>query len=242
MIIKRYLLVLVSFCLISSTCRKTENILRDLVVPTWQSGEKLIYGIYQNDILIGQANYSLFLDTDGDIPIFSLEIVTQSEFEEGFLWDSSIVHFRRDNFSPIWSLRHVETDFGYSIVETHYDGRDIEIWLETIDGKESYDFSMPEPYFDNEMLYTLLRAIRFTKVKKYSLNTLYPLTLQRLPISIKYNGRVTITTPVGIFDCDRIYLTSIQTKTNLYYERTEPRRLIKYQEKNSPISFILIKG
>ncbi len=239
--IKSSLLILVSFCLIASTCRKSENIVQDIVVPAWQDGEKLKYGIYRNDTLIGQATYSLFFDTDGDIPIFSVEMVTQSESEEDYLWDSTIVHFRRDNFSPVWSLRNVETDFGYSIVETHYDGPDIEIWMETIDGKESYEFSMSEPYFDNEMLYTLLRAIRFTKVKNYSINILYPLTLQKLPISIKYNGRITVTTPVGLFDCDRVYLTSIQVKTNLYFERTEPRRLIKYQEKNSPISFVLIK-
>jgi hypothetical protein len=195
----------------------------------------------RNDTMIGQARYSIFFDVDGDVPIFCLEMLSQTEWDEDYVWDSSIVYFRRDNFAPIWALHNIETDFGYSMVETHYDGSDVNIWLETIDGKESYDVSVREPYFNNEMLFTLLRAVRFNRGKKYSLNIFDPLTMQKMSISVRYNGKTTIETPAGSFECDRIYLKKAQSKLYLFYERQEPRRLVRYQEKNSSIAVVLLK-
>jgi hypothetical protein len=240
-ILKTLSLILLGISVLSITCREQKDITQDIVVPDWQNGEKLYYRIMRNDTMIGSVTYSLYFDTDGDIPIFSLEMLSQTESDEDYVWDSSIVHFRRDNFAPIWALRNIETDFGYSTVETHYDGSDVEIWLETIDGKESYDLSIREPYFDNEMLFTILRAVRFSKFKKYTMNILLPLSLQNMSMSVRHSGITTVTTPAGSFECDRVSLTSMQDKINLFYERGEPRRLIRYQRNKSPIAVVLLK-
>ena len=89
------------------------------------------------------------------------------------------------------------------------------------------------------MILTLLRSVRFAKAKKYAFNVFMPFSLQVNPITIKYIGKVKIATPAGSFECDRVSLISMQKTYNVYYEQQEPRRLIRYHEKNSNIALVL---
>lgn len=239
-VLKILLLIVIGICIFSIACQKPTDITQDIVVPNWQNGEQLYYGVIRNDTMIGQTRYSIYFDVDGDIPIYTLEILTQIEWDEDYVWDSSVVYFRRDNFAPIWSYRKVETDFSYSIIETHYDESDVDIWFETIDGKETFNLSLKEPYFDSEMILTLMRAVRFMQAKKYSFNTFTPLTLQPMSNSIRYDGKKIATTPAGSFECDKMQLTTPFSKFYLYYEQQEPRRLVRYQEKKSNIALVLL--
>jgi hypothetical protein len=157
----------------------------------------------------------------------------------GNLWDSSVVYFRRDNFMPVRAWRKVVTNLGYTVIETHYSSKKADVWLETIDGKKSFNFTLGNPYFDNEMILTLLRSVRFTKAKRYTFNVFMPFSLQVNPITISYAGKMTISTPTGIFECERVSLVSSQKTYHIYYEQQEPRRLIRYQEKNSNIALVL---
>ncbi len=239
-IIKILSLFILSICIFNTSCHKPILITQDIIVPNWQNGEQIFYGIVRNDSLIGRTQYSIYFDVEGDIPVYCLEMLTDTEWQDDYLWDSSVVYFRRDNFAPIWSYRKVETDFSYSIIETHYDESDVDIWFETIDGKETFNLSLKEPYFDSEIILTLMRTVRFMHAKKYSFNTFTPLTLQLMSNSIRYDGKKIATTPAGSFECDKMQLTTPFSKFYLYYEQQEPRRLIHYQEKKSNIALVLL--
>ncbi len=235
--VKIYYFLIVILCCIN--CQQSRNITNDIVAPNWQNIEKLKYAVTRNDTAIGQVDYSVYTDVEGEMPVYILNMLTVTKMDRDNLWDSSVVYFRRDNFVPVRAWRKVVTNLGYTVIETHYSGNKADIWLETIDGIKTFNFTVRKPYFDNEMILTLLRSVRFTKVKRYSFNVFMPFSLQVNPITVSYAGKITLTTPAGMFECERISLVSLQKTYHLYYEQQEPRRLVRYQEKNSNIALVL---
>ncbi|MEO0074980.1 MAG: hypothetical protein ABIK31_02595 [candidate division WOR-3 bacterium] len=223
-----------TICLILG-CSKSALITNDLIAPNWQDGEALSYHIIRNDTIIGYAQYKIFFDMDHNIPVYILQLVTKTSSQMPYFYDTSVVCFRRHDFSPIWAWRKVESDIGYTIVTTRYEGNQAEIWRETIDGTQSFEQKLKQPSFDNEMVLTLLRALRFNKSRKYKLNVLAPMTMENISNTVRKLGKATVITKSGNFECDRIQLRYDNRLYNIFYERMEPRRLIKYQEKNSAI-------
>lgn len=221
-------------------CHKTQSITDEIEAPNWENGEQLHYGIFKNDSMIGKVKTQLCFDMEEDIPVYILTILTDTELDNDNIWDSSVVCFRRDNFEPLWSWRKLETDFGYYITDTRYEDSDIDIWLETIDGKQSAYFNLKYPYFDNDMVLTLLRAVQFRHARKYSFNVAVPILLLGMNNTVRYGGKTSLTTPTGSFYCDKVYILTPQSKTIVYYERNNPRRLISYQREKSKIAVILL--
>lgn len=221
-------------------CHKPISITNDIVAPNWINGEYLHYGIFRNDSIIGEIKTRLNFDMEEDIPVYILTILTDTELDNDNVWDSSVVCFRRDNFVPLWSWRKLETDFGFYITDTRYEDSDVDIRMETIDGKQSANLNLSPPYFDNEMVLTLLRAVQFRHARKYSFNVAVPILLLGMNNTIRYGGKTTLTTPTGTFKCDKIYLVSPQNKIITYYEQNNPRRLICYQREKSKTSVILL--
>ena len=225
--------------LIGIGCQQNRDVTDDLIAPNWQNSNILKYFVTRNDSIIGQLDYTVYSDIEGETPIYILNMLTNTKMYKDNLWDTSVVYFRRDNFAPVRAWRKVITNLGYTIIETHYSGNKADVWLETIDGKKTFNYTIKKPYFDNEMILTLLRSVRFAKAKKYAFNVFMPFSLQVNPITIKYIGKVKIATPAGSFECDRVSLISMQKTYNVYYEQQEPRRLIRYHEKNSNIALVL---
>jgi hypothetical protein len=215
------------------SCRNSNAVLKDCQAPAWHDGERIRYGIFVNDTMIGRIQRTLYFDINGNIPVYNQEIVTDMETEDGFLLDSLVVCFQRENYTPVWSWRKVESDLGYTIVSTRYQNSVAEIWRETIDGKETNRIKYKGFFLDNEMVMTYLRCLRFNLAKRYTLSLIAPMFNQKITGKIRYNGIATIRVPVGIFECDKITFESLNRKFYLYYERQEPRRLIQYQEKNT---------
>jgi len=91
------------------------------------------------------------------------------------------------------------------------------------------------------MILTLLRATRYDYLKKYSFQAIVPIALLKIDNTVRYGGKVTITTPAGTFRCDKIYLISPQNKCNLFYEQNDQRRLVRYQVEKSRIAIVLLK-
>ncbi|MCX8015678.1 MAG: hypothetical protein N2748_06615 [candidate division WOR-3 bacterium] len=225
---------------INFACQKSYQITDDLQAPDFKDGESFTYGYFRNDSLIGKTRMSLYFDTDGEIPIYCLETVTEREMPDDYITDSSVVHFRRDNFRPIWSYRMLETDLGWTITEVHYNEKDIDIWFETIDGRETFALSLSPPYFDSEMLLALLRAVQFKKSKKYTFNVVNPLMLTSTKNSVRYCAKIMIPMPQEYLECDKLQLNTPFKNIELFYERKLPRRLIKFQEKKSDVIAVLL--
>jgi hypothetical protein len=238
--IKIYYCLIVIFCCIN--CQQTRNITGDIIAPNWQNIEKLKYLVTRNDTTIGQADYSVYTDIEEETSVYILNMLTITKMDQDNLWDSSVVYFRRDNFTPVRAWRKVVTNLGYTIIETHYNGNKADVWIETIDGKKTFNYTIRKPYFDNEMILTLMRSVRFAKAKRYTFNVFMPFSLQMTPVTVSSGNITTITTSAGTFECDRVSLSSLQNIYQLYYERQEPRRLIRYQEKKSNIALVLTRN
>jgi hypothetical protein len=234
-----FLSIIGLFIFLAIGCPKSAQINEDLVAPAWENGEKLYYNIIANDKVIGSAHYSIFFDLNADIPVYIIQLVTSTAPPFEYFYDTSIVCFRRDNFAPIWAWRKVESAMGYNIATTRYNENKAEIWKETIDGSESNELQFNPPCFDNEMVLVLFRALRFQKARKYDFNVIVPMTLQTISNSVRKLGKTTINTTAGSFECDKIQLRFSNRIYNIFYERNEPRRLIRYQEKDSNIGLEL---
>ncbi|MEO0092337.1 MAG: hypothetical protein ABIK61_06485 [candidate division WOR-3 bacterium] len=222
-------------------CRKSDSILSDLTTPNWQNGDKCYYQIYHNNQLIGYAREILHFDMEGNEPTYVLEILKEIDWQETYLIDSTAVCFSRKDFSPIWSYRRVETDFDSRIVEAHYDESDIDIWTETMDGKDAKSISVKGKYFDNEMIFNLIRCVRFEKGRRYSIKTVNPFLIQVAFGTIKFGGKATVKSVSGTFDCNKINLTFDSAKYLVFVERSDRRRIVQIQEKSSDLTMVLIE-
>ncbi|MBS4016421.1 MAG: hypothetical protein KGZ86_08325 [Candidatus Latescibacteria bacterium] len=227
------------FIFFAISCPKTAQLTKDLSAPAWQDGEKTYYDIIMNDEIIGGAHYTIFLDMNVDMPVYILHLVTTTEPPYDYFYDTSVVCFRRDDFTPVWAWRKVESDMGYSIVTTRYSESEAEIWKETIDGNESFEVRHDYPFYDNEMVLTLLRALRFQRARRYQLDVIVPMTLEKITNTVRRISKATVKTSVGSFECDKIQLRYHNRTYYIFYERNEPRRLIRYQEKNTKIALEL---
>jgi len=235
-----FILIGVSLFCIFTSCYKSKLITDDIIAPNWQNSERLNYGVSLNDTLIREVQYTIYFDVNADIPVYILEIITNSEEAESFMRDSSVVCFRRDDFTPIWAWRKVESDLGYTVVATRYTNSRAEIWRETIDGTESGQINYNYPCFDNEMVLTLLRGLRFNASKKYLFNVVIPFTSEKITNIIRYRGKSTINTPSGSFECSKLMLNYRNRVFFIYLENQDPRRLVKFQEKNSNVAMVLL--
>ncbi|MEO0084705.1 MAG: hypothetical protein ABIJ94_03135 [candidate division WOR-3 bacterium] len=234
------LLVLIITVAFNLCCQRTPDITNDLQPPAFKDGEQLTYGYFLNDTLIGKTEMRIYFDIDDDIPIYCLEIVTEREEADNYISDSSVVYFRRDNFQPIWSYRMLETDFGWRTTETHYSESDIDVWVETVDGKETFSLSLSPPYFDSEMLLALLRAVQFKRAKKYTFTVFNPLMQTITKTTARYHTKTMIPMTSEFIECDKLQLAMPFNEIVLFYEHRQPRRLIKFQEKRTDIVAVLL--
>lgn len=231
----------VLFSLIFLGCQKSDSILSDLTSPNWQNGDSYYYQIYHNNQLIGSAREILHFDMEGNEPTYVLEILREIDWQETYLIDSTVVCFSRKDFSPIWSYRRVETDFDSRVVEAHYDGSEIDIWTETMDGKDAKSISVKGKYFDNEMIFNLIRWLQFEKGKRYSIKTVNPFLIQVTYGTVKYGGKVLVNTLSRTFDCNKISLTLDSEKYLLFVERGDRRKIVQMQMKSSDLTMVLIE-
>ncbi len=231
--------LLIGLIVFSLQCQKPNLMSTDLIVPNWQDGDKYYYSIYHHNQLIGYVRQLLHFDMEGNKPIYVIESVSDFSFSEDYLVDSTVVSFCRKDFVPFWSYRRVETDFDTRIVEAHYDGSNIDIWTETMDGKNATTVSVKVRYFDHAMIFHLSRCLKFDKTKRYSISIFNPFLLQLTDCEIKYIGKKSVTTQLGTFDCDKISLSFDSKKYLIFVERTGLRRIIQFQEKNSNLLMVL---
>lgn len=230
------ILFLSALCIVSIfNCPKQIPISQDLTAPNWQDGEQSYYNIIRKNKVIGTLRYTLLFDMNADIPVYILELVTNMAPEEEYYYDSSVVCFRRSDFVPIWAWRKVESDLGYSIMTTRYNTNKAEIWKETIDGNESMTVKYKQPTYDNEMVLTLLRAAQFKLKRKYTFNAIIPISARKISNTVRQMAKTNITTRAGTFECNKIQLRYRNKTYIICYERNEPKRLVRSQEKDSDI-------
>jgi len=67
--------------------------------------------------------------------VYILTQITGSDVTEDFFYDSSVVYIRRDDFTPIWACRKIESELGYYLTDTRYNKTKAQIRFETINGK-----------------------------------------------------------------------------------------------------------
>lgn len=215
------------------SCPKQYPITQDLVAPNWQNGETLQYDIIRDNQVIGKVRYTLFFDMDANMPVYILHLATNMKPDYRYFYDSSVVCFRRTDFSPVWTWQKVESDISYSVMTTRYRDNYADIWKETIDGTESIRVKYKPPCYDNDMVLTVLRGLRFKYRKKYNFDAIIPLTTQKISNTVRQMAKTTITTSSGTYECNKIQLRYRNNIYYIFYERNEPHRLIRYQEKNA---------
>jgi hypothetical protein len=87
---------------------------------------------------------------------------------------------------------------------------------------------------------TLLRGLRFNVSKKYLFNVVIPFTSEKITNIIRYRGKSTINTSAGSFECSKLMLNYRNRVFFVYLENQDPRRLVKFQEKNSNVAMVLL--
>jgi hypothetical protein len=209
--------------------------------PQWQHGETLNYNIIRNNRPAGKLSYFLYFDMNNEIPVYLVYRITRNDSLIEYFYDSSVVCFARRDFLPLWSANHVDTDFGYYKTEAHYSLPKVRILLETIDGIKLKELEVNEKCYDYNTLFYLVRAIDFSKKHEVRFYLVAPVISEKILYSAHRAGKSKIKINGEFVMCDKIKLTNLYTNDvyYLYYENSEPRRLIGYYDKRINLSFIL---
>ncbi|MCS7258086.1 MAG: hypothetical protein NZ601_01740 [candidate division WOR-3 bacterium] len=211
-------------------------------LPNWHHQETLNYKIIKNGRQIGLLKFLLCFDTNNEIPIYLLYRSINYTLSSNKILDSAVVCFTRNEFLPLRSYINVSSDFGYYISEAHYFKDKVEIFHETMDGFTKKELPVTVNSYDYEMRFYLLRAADFSKRHYYQFYLVSPPINEKILYSAQISPKAKIVLENNVYECIKITLTNLYTNEQqyLYYEKNDPRRLLRYHDKLKDLRFDLM--
>ncbi len=207
--------------------------------PEWQDGETSVYTVTRNDSVLFRSTTTLRYDEEFGRPLVEAVTTVRPVLAQSWFFDSSVVVFRRDSLTPVRSVRTVETDIAEFDVEARYEGRQVVITKETIDGTESRTIKLPARAYDNEMFATLLRLVPPVSGTRLELNAVVPFDMRVLPVEATVLGTKYIATATDSIICREIVLNTPSKEVRFWYELAAPHRLVGMHDRESATELLL---
>ncbi|MEO0071996.1 MAG: hypothetical protein ABIK10_00960 [candidate division WOR-3 bacterium] len=236
-----FILILISQILLIG-CKGPEDFPINFTSPRWHHQETLNYKITRGNRQIGRLKFLLSFDVNNEVPVYL--VYRCSNYERPFdeIFDSAVVCFTRKDFMPLRSYINVSSDFGYYITEAHYLKDKVEIFHETMDGLTRKELPLTGNCYDYVMMFYLLRAADFSKRRIYRFYLVSPPINEKILYVARASKKAKLTVDNQFYECIKVTLTNLYTNDDyyLYYEKAEPRRLIRYQDKRRNLVYDLI--
>ncbi|MEO0076373.1 MAG: DUF3108 domain-containing protein, partial [candidate division WOR-3 bacterium] len=122
----------------------------------------------------------------------------------------------------------------------NYTKSNASIKMSTPMGEKSLDLPITANHYDNDEVTTLLRAVDLKQNEEQEINVVSGLAGSVIPIKIKALGTEKLTVPAGEFECNKYQLNLVGRQLNLWYEKTDARRMIKYLDVASNMAMELL--
>jgi len=176
----------------------------------------------------------------GNEAIIELTAVTLVKSINGESRDSSSLILHKDNLMPIKSSKFISARGATFSSEITYTKDKASIKAKLPAGEKSITIPIGPNSFDNDEITTLLSAIELKAGEEKELNAVIGLSGTSIPIKIKGIGEEKIKVPAGEFDCRKYEMSLVGRTINIWYEKAEAKRMIKYLDVQSKMAMELM--
>lgn len=225
---------------ISIFCAKKEKAGLKLLALNWTDNEICQYQVLIAGQMSGTYKTTIKLAKIDEVPVVELNAVTDIKSVVGEAQDIATVTFRQDNFQPLSANREM-TSKGTKYCSTiNYTKDKASIKMSTPMGEKSLDLPITANHYDNDEVTTLLRAVDLKQNEEKEINVISGLAGSAIPIKIKALGTEKLVVPAGEFECNKYQLNLVGRQLNIWYEKTDARRMIKYLDVASNMAMELL--
>jgi hypothetical protein len=220
-----------------------------LEVPKWQDGETSGYVVTRNDSALYRSVVTLEFDEEmGDVgqsdsvsivPTLIVTNVVQPLPDAEWFYDSVQVVFRRDNLSPLRTLRSVETDISEFELTARYARGRVQIEKQTIDGSTEEELRLPGRFHSYDMVQTWLRAVPLVSGTSFRDNLVIPFEFRTVPVKFLVLGTKLISTKIGDIMCREIVLILPTREVRFWYELAQPHRFVGLNDTQNNTHMVL---
>jgi hypothetical protein len=233
-----YLLIF-ALALITTFCaKKKEAPSVKLSQPKWSEVSK-----YQ--IVVDTTPSGTYVLTNkssqlGKEAIIELVAITMVKNINGESRDSSVLILHKDNLKPIKSSKTISSRGAVLSSDITYSDNKATIKAKLPSGEKSITIPIGPNSFDNDEITTLLSAIDLKAGEEKELSVVVGFSGTSIPVKIKSIGEEKIKVPAGEFDCNKYEMTLVGRTITIWYEKAEPKRMIKYSDIQSNMAMVLL--
>jgi hypothetical protein len=154
--------------------------------------------------------------------------------------DSSSLILHKDNLKPIKSLKIITSRGATLSSEITYTDDKAIIKAKLPSGGKSITIPIGPNSFDNDEITFLMGAIDLKAGEEKELSVVIGLSGTSIPIKIKGIGEERIKVPAGEFDCRKYEMNLVGRAIDVWYEKADSKRMIKYADTQSNMSMVLL--
>ena len=236
---KKVLLVILGLIIMFLSCaKKKEAPSIKLSQPKWSMINK--YQIVVDTTQSGTYFLTNKTSPLGNDTIIELTAVTLVKSINGESRDSSSLILHKDNLKPIKSLKIITSRGATLSSEIAYTDNKAIIKAKLPSGEKSITIPIGPNSFDNDEITTVIGALDIKAGEEKELSVVVGLSGTSIPVKIKSIGEEKIKVPAGEFDCNKYEMTLVGRAINVWYEKAETKRMIKYLDTQSNMAMILI--
>ncbi len=236
---KRVLLLVFTLVLTIAFCaKKKERPNVKLSQPKWSEISK--YQIVIDTTPSGSYMLTNKTSRLGNEAIIELTAVTTVKNINGESRDSSAMILHKDNLKPIKSLKIITARGAVLGSEITYADDKATIKAKLPSGEKSITISIGPNSYDNDEITTVLSALDLKAGEEKELSAVVGLSGTSIPVKIKNLGEEKIKVPAGEFDCNKYEMTLVGRTIDVWYEKAEAKRMIKYLDTQSNMAMELI--
>ncbi|MCX7785827.1 MAG: DUF3108 domain-containing protein [candidate division WOR-3 bacterium] len=234
---KNIICVILSALLIILNCGKKVVPAIKLSPNNWNEINK--YRLLIDTINVG--SYQLIYKSISEPePVIELQSITEIKQAGIISRDSTVLLLRQNNLKPISSSKILSTSGTIITSEIKYHNNKASIKASLPQGKKSIDIPINVNTYDNDQVTTILRAINLAPNEEKEINVAIGLSGTTVPLKIKLVGEDKIKVPAGEFDCNKYTLSVVGRNIDIWYEKTDTKRMVKYYDAQANMTMELL--
>jgi len=206
----------------------------------WPDGEVSRYDVLRADTVVGQAIIRVRHDREQGQPAYAVISVNSSVTPgrlEGqvsnlplLLHDSIAAWLTADSLKPLRSFQIRNLLNRQDTVVSIYQAGKVTV---TANGSFTGTLAAPENTFDNSILVMAIRSLELAPGAHYALTSLAAFGPWTKPADVDVEGEELVTVPAGTFACYKLNLEIAGYALNLWYEKAEPRRYVRFENRSN---------
>ncbi|MGB9808556.1 MAG: DUF3108 domain-containing protein [Caldanaerobacter sp.] len=218
---KRFLMTVIIFTLfILAGCSQNAKQMEIDRIP-WGDYQRLTYDIFENDKLIGTAEFTIEKSqSTNTYEMSSITKIDSTQLNTG-------ITVKSDTLMPVSSYYNVMSAQGDIKIETTYKDK-WNIKAETSKGEQNLTVKLPKYYYDNDSLLMIMRAYPFKVGAEFTIYDAIASTAQVVPITNKVVSKEKVTVPYGEAECFKVESKAGTAKQYIWYSDDENRLLYQY--------------